>query len=578
MMRATEQNPVAEDLKAALRQPLRAPETVMKLDRLGSFHPSRLSFTRTLIRRMHREKWRFDVVRNTLDKDGFGSFVYLIHTPEGPVSFIVFSTPLDDVDRTDRVIAEKWDMCFTLFNGVADDADIERLGRQLPLQEAGRLSERELVMSRANKSVRLFSSVIESLAGGRQPDASEIMKIGYLIRTTAVYGNGKFGALDFDRVRHSTPFGLPFQAEMLTVYMARQFSIDLIEHLARARSQQNAVGLSRHLKRAIGVGNATGLGMAPFLVGHPQLISQWIKVREAAIQLTKTKQAVSSADIQRFSDLCDRVKAHLQQWITDDERQGARILVLQRELNEVQASIPQLRKMHAPWLYLADWAASHTSLECQELVNSMILEIYPDEVNGFERLMGVEEFSRLNPTMKISKLESHIVERYQWALEIDYADRDAQHYFWYVSEEKEEPRLGRRYSEPGSEREMRIGIGRDVDALYQTIRSLANEADRLSVADLLLRHPEYRYIVARIQSLTEFEYGEIHDNLLGKECLPIDLLRCKLAIFGATRFDPKSNLWTRITLFQGAPLYDEIHLESVDNWAFPVVQLDSELN
>jgi hypothetical protein len=40
--------------------------------------------------------------------------------------------------------------------------------------------------------------------------------------------------------------------------------------------------------------------------------------------------------------------------------------------------------------------------------------------------------------------------------------------------------------------------------------------------------------------------------------MPIDILRCKLAFFGATRFDPRSDLWVRISLFQNEPYPDEM--------------------
>ena len=63
-----------------------------------------------------------------------------------------------------------------------------------------------------------------------------------------------------------------------------------------------------------------------------------------------------------------------------------------------------------------------------------------------------------------------------------------------------------------------------------------------------------------MQSLAGIDYAEIHDNVIGEGCLPIDMLRCKLAIFGASKFDPKSDRWTRITLFQGAPLLGELDL------------------
>ena len=50
---------------------------------------------------------------------------------------------------------------------------------------------------------------------------------------------------------------------------------------------------------------------------------------------------------------------------------------------------------------------------------------------------------------------------------------------------------------------------------------------------------------------------------------PIDILRCKLSFFGASKYDPKSNLWTRITLFQGAPLPNELWKKNIKHWLFP---------
>jgi hypothetical protein len=65
-------------------------------------------------------------------------------------------------------------------------------------------------------------------------------------------------------------------------------------------------------------------------------------------------------------------------------------------------------------------------------------------------------------------------------------------------------------------------------------------------------------------------YGEVQSNLIGVCCRPIDLLRWKLAYFGASKFDPKSDLWTRITLYQGAPLPFELHSSDADDWCFPI--------
>ena len=72
-------------------------------------------------------------------------------------------------------------------------------------------------------------------------------------------------------------------------------------------------------------------------------------------------------------------------------------------------------------------------------------------------------------------------------------------------------------------------------------------------------------------SLLCFPYAEIRDNILDADMRPVDLLRFKLAFFGASKFDPKSELWTRITLFQGAPLPHELSTKDTDEWAFPVM-------
>ena len=42
-----------------------------------------------------------------------------------------------------------------------------------------------------------------------------------------------------------------------------------------------------------------------------------------------------------------------------------------------------------------------------------------------------------------------------------------------------------------------------------------------------------------------------------------------IPVVGQPKFDPKSNLWTRITLFQGAPLPNELRKSNVNDWLFP---------
>ena len=99
----------------------------MRLDRLGSTFPTRLSFMRILLRQMAAEDWRLRRTHFDIDGNGFGRAVYTVSSPQHTYSLIAFSQFLDPAERTDRVIAEAWDATFVLFDGVPNETDIERL-------------------------------------------------------------------------------------------------------------------------------------------------------------------------------------------------------------------------------------------------------------------------------------------------------------------------------------------------------------------------------------------------------------------------------------------------------------------
>jgi hypothetical protein len=550
--------------------PLRSPETVMRLERVGSFHPTRISFTRTLVRRMAREGWRFQREMFDLDDAGIGTAVYRADTSGAPVWFVVFADHLDAADRTDRVIAEKWDATFTLTTVQPDPSQLARLKINIPLQETGRCSSAEMVLSRANKSVRLFDHVAEALAAGRQPDRSKILNAGYLVRTTAVYGNGKFGLADLDQVRTFGVFGPPFQAEMLCVFMARQFSLDWVEHIAERRAPETFTPMDDGLKRALGVGNATGLGMAPFLIGHPKLINSWIVARETALARVRAVGSPATETVERFRVLLTKAAVHVRQWPTSDPEQQRRCAELLDHLEKLRAGEAAMERAGL-WDALVRWAETELGLEAQELLNSLIIELYPDLVDDLGDWMGSPETMTLDPAMSLADLLDLINHHYDWALKFDFATETANARFWYRSEEKEEPRLGWRFKEPGAGKEMRIAIARDAAGLRDVLVEQDAEMLAATVAEFLMAFPEWRQTTRRIQSLADCSYAEFQDNLIDATCRPIDLLRCKLSMFGATKFDPKSDLWTRVAMFQGAPLAAGLGAEDVDDWAFPIL-------
>ena len=107
----------------------------MRLERIGSFHPTRLSFMRSLLRRVAREGWTLARERFDLDGDGVGVAVYAVSTPRGVVRLVAFGHALAPEERTDRVIAEKWDATFALTTAEADEATIARLRAAVPLQD-----------------------------------------------------------------------------------------------------------------------------------------------------------------------------------------------------------------------------------------------------------------------------------------------------------------------------------------------------------------------------------------------------------------------------------------------------------
>ena len=548
---------------------LRSPETVMRLARMGSFFPTRLSFMRRLVRRMTEERWTIGSANRCLDENGYGHVVWQADTGRRIYSLVAFSTQLDPDQRTDRVIAEAWDASFVLFDGVPTEADIIRLRANAPRQEAGRYQATDLTLSRANKSVRLFDHVATCLANGRQPDAAILADIGYLMRTTAVYGNGKFGIADRSVIRAREEVAGPFQAEMLTVYLIRCFTLDLVEHVARAKAPDTAVPLAPHLKRHLGIGNSTGLGMAPFLVSHPILIHHWMAAREEALARVRGIENVTLAEVTRLAELCRRARAHVAEWNVPDPRQATRVATLREELVSVSAWIAELAlETSRPLDGLFRRVEQQLSVETQELLVALLIELRPDLVDALADDMGTDETESLDPRWTIGRLAAEIDRVYDWALTFDFGDPEAVRQFWYVSEEKLEPRLGDRHEEPGADKEMPLAIARDIQRLRHALRARPEDEP---VAALLMECPEFRHLVRRAQTASRYPYAEIQDNLIGHDCLPIDLLRCKLSFFGASKFDPKSDLWTRITLYQGAPLPEEIARGDGEDWAFPAL-------
>ena len=546
-------------------QKVRENDNYMKLSRMGSRYPSRLSFSRSMLRRLINDNWEIHKSKFDLDKHGFGTVVYEIIINKQTYSLVCFSAFLDDKDRSDRVIASKWDTAYTLHVGKLSDQDLNRLKKTIPLQESGRNSPDELILSRANKSVRLFQYVVDCLSNGNQPDIYEINKVGYLLRTTAVYGSGKFGLSDFTNTKNTTVFNQPFRAEMLSVYLIREFSIELVEHVARQINPKKAVKLDRKIKQHLGIGNSTGLGMAPFIIKHPKLINKWMK------QYTKTLEEISQIELdsiifEKYKKLLNKALNYLEEVNTSDEFQINKNKLTTEDLKKYIFYINDLDlSQKYKWLDILDYCDSNFNNDTQEIARVQLIELYPQISEELAEDMADEEIMEIDGNQSIGDLKQIINDKYSWIKDIDFNNKDSNYLFWYVSAAKLEPRLGERYNEQGSELEQNLGIAKMVSELFKQIK---NVNENQLICEFLLTHPEYRGIVKRIQSLKNYPYSEVQDNVLDKKTIPIDMLRFKLSFFGANRYDPKSDRWLRVSFFSGAPYLSDLNNKNVDEWGF----------
>ena len=536
---------------------LRNPNIIMKLSRLGSFHQSRLSFLRSFLNEFKDWDYKRDLFN--LDKDGFGTAVYSFKKNSRVYSLICYANKINDDERSDRVIATKWDAAFTLHDGVPLEKDIERLRNEVPKQEVGRLSYKELTLSRANKSVRVFDHVVESLSNGNQPNLDLLEKVGYLYRTTAVYGSGKFGLADRFRIKNRPEINGPFRLEMMLVYLVRQFTFDQVNHVAKHKDPKNAINLDPKICRNLGIGNSTGLGMAPFIVNHPTLLNNWILSREVALKEIREIKNVNSKDADLFKKCVKDSLKNITSWNSESEFQIKKINSLLLNVKKFLEFIEDQLDFSTPYpfnqIYL--WLEKETCEETIEYIVSMMMEPFDKIVQPLIKKMSSDEekYFRIPTERTVLDLKNILKQRYPDILKMDFKDKSNLRNFWFISKNKEEPRYADRFEEGGAELEQPLAIARDIKKLNDQLISCK---DDLTIDRFLMNNEDSRHVIRRAFIVEKFPYAEIQDNTINENVVPIDMLRLKLSFFGALKFDPKSDKWLRICMFQGAPLPHEL--------------------
>ncbi|MFC6873352.1 hypothetical protein [Halobellus marinus] len=559
--------PVNREMDRFEAGPLRDASELMQPERLASLKQTRLSFARLLMDKMTREQWEIERAEGGYDEHGVGRAVYSIDTPSRRFSFCVFSHEAGEGDHTGRIVAEDWDMWGFLCEGEPTEELMESQYEELPKVREGRATSDILIWTRGNRSTSTFDHVVESLAAGHQPDIDRLAKGGYLTRSSGYYGNGLNGTKEFKAMDDDHPLGGPYMAQMLTIWMLRIYGFDVAEEMAASRSSE-ATTLDYEIKRYLGTGNSSGIGIIHYVINHPQLIHTWIRAREVALARVKTIEPTTEEVRQFESLLGDAIR-----WFRADESDTkdffqSKDLIADglTRIDDRLAAREEAAGEPTLWADLCAWAEETLGMETQEVLHSLLLDVYPEVSQGLENTLTIKEQSDIVPGMTLDRLESQILSSYQWALDIDLTEPGTQRYFWYRSIDSEEPRLGIRGEHEYEEYGLPIDIARQVQRLELDLQAF-DATD--TVAEFLLQHPEHRSIVERIQTVHNLPYAEVRANPLGRDFVPLSLISCLKAIWGIQKAHPKSEGWVRGTFFQGAPLPVDVEHGDESYWLYP---------
>jgi uncharacterized FlaG/YvyC family protein len=299
--------------------------------------------------------------------------------------------------------------------------------------------------------------------------------------------------------------------------------------------------------------------MAPFIVNHPTLLNNWISAREISLKKIREIKTISEKDKNLFLECLKKSIKNITSWNTESEYQINKIKSLLKDLNEF------ILYLDNNFNFEQDYAFNELYLhlekkyceECIEYVVSMMMEPYDDITSPLIKEMSSEEEKYFNiPTERtVEDLKLILEKKYPDILTIDFSKDENNLNFWFISKNKEEPRLANRFDEVGAELEQPLAIARDIKKLYELLSVTKNS---WTIAKFLSTNNELRHVVRRAFIVEKFPYSEIQDNTIGQKIMPIDMLRLKLSFFGALKFDPRSDKWLRICMFQGAPLPEQL--------------------
>lgn len=543
----------------------RPPEQIMNPRWLGALQPNRLSAARSFVAKMIREQWNIQLVSTDVDALGNGTMVYRLETPAGIMSFVAFVSEPRSVNRTSRIIGSSWDMLGSLMDGEPDAARIEQNRRELPKLYAGRAPKGTLTWFRANQSVRLFEHVRERLAVGLQPEQELVAEVGYLMRNTGLDGNGTFGTRDFRELGPFHPLSAPYHAQMLSAYLMRELSIDLVQHLAKLDNVK-AASISPAIRRNIAIGNGSALGLVLFAFNRPQLIGtligQYEKALAHALDLPLTVDdpawetlltLVNRSILYRQQDTGSYVTLPNGPQVSSDLRSVKRLI----EAARISGSSFPLRA-------LEESMTEHLLPETIETIHAILLELDPAATDKFLVTDTLDESLLANGAVTINALRHDVEQGFSWALEIQLASADEASRVWYKSRDSEEPRCGPAGEVPEGTIDLSFDVPREIQRLLARIKTLPPET---TVGTLLVADPTLEQIIAHVQNLADSPYAIPRMDIKDDYLVPVHLIHLLNGFaFGLDKTVDRLERILRGVIFDGAPYRDELAHPHASDW------------
>jgi len=538
---------------------------------LGAMQPSRLSASRSFMAKMIREQWKIEREVFDVDNRGNGHARYSVSTPNGSLTFLAFMQEPSGENRTGRIIGTSWDMVGALLDGVATADEVQRTSEELPRLYEGRATSNTLVWFRSNQSLRIFRDVRSALAQGRQPDTDALRKVGYLMRNTGLDGNGTFGTVPFAAIQENHPLKTSYHAQMLSAYLMRELSIDLVEELARLDAPGAAVKLAPGVKRQIGVGNGSALGLAMLFYNRPVMVNAYISAYVKVINHVLEDETLDiSTSYQQLEQHLNRTITY-RSFLKTSYRFFTSNMEIVGDLRRIRAKVRAAGRGEFKGLEgetglgrIYREALTQASKEALHSFGTLLLELVPDYCDAVakEHLAFDEQLS-MDPASPVAVLRELIESRYRWALDFPLNDKEHADRVWYQSRAAEEPRSGPREEVPKAH-ELVQNYPIQIRALWEAIKK-STAID--TVGRLVAEKPELEYVARLVMTLQDKPYAMAYVDPHDADFVPVWVIRfVNSFIHGLDRTEDHMGRDVRGLIFESAPYREELAEADAATW------------